>query len=201
MPVLRSSPASPFGRKVKICVLLAGIDDQIDFVSANVRDPDDNLRMQNPLGKIPVLVLDDGAAVYDSRVIAEWIDDHAGGGIVLPEGKGRFGALTLQALADGMMDASILMVYEGRYRPEALHFQPWLDYQMDKVRRAMNQLERALPSIVDTPHIGHIALACALGYLDFRFARDWRQDYPRLVSWLNEFESAVPAYKLTAPHD
>ena len=137
MPILRSTPASPFGRKVKIAARLTGLYDRIEHVDANVRDPDDDLRSQNPLGKIPVLVLDSGIAIYDSRVIAEWIDDQAGGGILIPEGTDRLDALTLQALADGMMDASILIVYEGRYRPEEMHFQPWLDYQHDKVRRAL----------------------------------------------------------------
>ena len=201
MPVLRSTPASPFGRKVKISARLAGIYDRIEHVNANVRDPDDDLRTQNPLGKIPVLVLDDGAAIYDSRVIAEWIDDQAGGGVLIPEGNDRIDALILQALADGVMDASILIVYEGRYRPEEMRFQPWLDYQSDKIRRALSHLEQKPPELKNRPHIGHIALACALGYLDFRFAGEWRTTYQGLVSWLDEFASTVPAYDLTAPHD
>ena len=201
MPVLKSSPASPFGRKIKICAILAGIQDQIEHVGANVRDPEDELRLQNPLGKIPVLVLDDGTVLYDSRVIAEWIDNHAGGGLLLPHGKERFDALILQALADGMMDASILIVYEGRYRPDNMQFQPWLDYQHDKVQRALDHLERARAEITGAPHIGHIALACALGYLDFRFDGRWRRDFPGLVGWLSDFSAAVPAYQMTAPHD
>ena len=201
MPVLRSTPASPFGRKVKIAARLAGIYDRIEHVNANVRDPDDDLRTQNPLGKIPVLVLDDGAAIYDSRVIAEWIDDQAGGGVLIPAGDDRIDALILQALADGIMDASILIVYEGRYRPEEMRFQPWLDYQSDKIRRALSRLDQVPPEMENKPHIGHIALACALGYLDFRFAGEWRITYPGLVTWLDEFALAVPAYGLTAPHD
>ena len=201
MPVLRSTPASPFGRKVKIAARLAGIYDRIEHVNANVRDPDDDLRTQNPLGKIPVILLDDGAAIYDSRVIVEWIDDQAGGGIIIPEGNDRIDALILQALADGIMDASILIVYEGRYRPEEMHFQPWLDYQSDKIKRALSSLEQEPPELKSRPHIGHIALACALGYLDFRFAGEWRITYPSLVTWLDDFSQAVPAYELTAPHD
>lgn len=201
MPVLRSTPASPFGRKVKIAARLAGIYDRIEHVNANVRDPDDDLRTQNPLGKIPVLVLDDGAAIYDSRVIIEWIDDQAGGGIIIPEGNDRLDALILQALADGVMDASILIVYEGRYRPEEMRFQPWLDYQSDKIRRALRRLEQQPPEMINRPNVGHIALACALGYLDFRFEGEWRMTYPALVTWLGNFSLAVPAYELTAPHD
>lgn len=201
MPTLRSTPASPFGRKVKIALRLTGIDDHIAHVNADVRNPDDDLRLQNPLGKIPVLVLSDGKAIYDSRVIAEWIDDQAGGGVLPAKGPDRYDALILQALADGMMDASILIVYEGRYRPEDLHFQPWLDYQGDKVNRALNHLELDTPTVTDVPNIGDIALACALGYLDFRFEGKWRDEFPNLVNWLDDFAAAVPAYAETAPYD
>ena len=200
MPILRSSPPSPFGRKVKIAAHVAGLYDKLDVVNADTNDPDDNLRAQNPLGKIPVLVLDDGTAIYDSRVIVEWFDDESGGRLI-PKGADRIPALVLQALADGMMDASILVVYEARFRPEDIRFQTWTDYQRDKVARSLRQLEAAPPAIADSPHIGHIALACALGYLDFRFEGDWRKDHPRLVEWLESFAGAVPAFAITAPQN
>jgi glutathione S-transferase len=200
MPVLRSSPASPFGRKVKIAAHLAGLYDRLEQVNANTRDPDDNLRTQNTLGKIPVLVLDDGRALYDSRVIVEWLD-HESGGKLIPQGDERFNALVLQALADGMMDASILIVYEARFRPDGMRFQPWTDYQRDKVYRSLEMLEANAPAIGDAPHIGHIALACALGYLDFRFEGEWRAGHPRLVEWLDAFSMAVPAFAKTEPYD
>ncbi|HMB47997.1 MAG TPA: glutathione S-transferase family protein [Afifellaceae bacterium] len=198
MPILRSSPPSPFGRKVKIAAQVAGLYDQLEIVNANTNDPDDNLRTQNVLGKIPVLMLDDGTALYDSRVIVEWLDDKSGGKL-LPAGNDRFDALVLQALADGMMDASLLIIYEDRFRPPEMQFQPWIDYQREKVARALNRLEEDPPALGDAPHAGHIALACALGYLDFRFAGEWRTGYPRLVEWLDGFSDAVPAYAKTAP--
>jgi glutathione S-transferase len=199
MPILRSSPPSPFGRKVKIAAHVAGLDDRIETVNADTNDPDDDLRQQNPLGKIPILVLDDGTALYDSRVIVEWLDNAAGGGVLIPGGKDRFDALVLQALADGMMDASILIIYESRFRPEEIQFSTWVDYQRNKVSRAMERLEANPPLVGSSPHIGHIALACLLGYLDFRFAGEWRSDHPRLVSWLDDFAAAVPAFAKTDP--
>ena len=201
MPILRSSPPSPFGRKVKIAAHIAGLYDQLEQVNADTNDPDDNLRTQNTLGKIPVLVLDDGMALYDSRVIVEWFDQQAGGGKLIPAGDGRFETLVLQALADGMMDASILIIYEARFRPEAMQFQTWVDYQRDKVARSLKRLEADPPAFGQSPDIGHIALACALGYLDFRFAGEWRADHLQLVAWLDAFAEAVPAFAKTDPQN
>jgi glutathione S-transferase len=198
MPVIRSSPSSPFGRKVKIAAALCALTSKVTIEPADTGNPNDSLRDQNPLGKIPVLITDDGTAIYDSRVIAEWLDVQAGGGVIIPRGEARFAALTLQALADGIMDASILIVYEGRFRPEEKHHRPWMDLLGDKVARALSVLEAAPPEIGDRPHIGHVALACALGYRDFRFDGGWRSGHPGLVAWLNEFAARVPAFAATA---
>ncbi len=168
---------------------------------ADPYDPDDSLRRQNPLGKIPVLITDDGTAIFDSRVIAEWLDLQAGGGVIIPPGEARIPALTLQALADGMMEASLLIVYERRFRPDEKQHRPWTEYQGEKVARALSVLEAAPPQIGDRPHIGHIALACALGYRDFRFNGNWRADHPGLVAWLDEFAAKVPAFAATLPAD
>jgi len=199
MLVIRSSPSSPFARKVRIAAAICGLTDRITIEQARTGDPQDSLRDQNPLGKIPILITDDGTAVYDSRVIAEWLDSEAGGGIVIPHGAARFAALTLQALADGMMDASILIIYESRFRPVEKHHQPWLDYQDEKVTRALSTLEAAPPAIAGQPHIGHVALACALGYRDFRFEGNWRANHPGLVAWLDDFAGKVPAFAATMP--
>src|SRR5215216_45359 len=102
MLTLRSSPASPFGRKVKISADLLGLADRIQVTEADTLDPNDVLRQQNPLGKIPVLLLEDGTALYDSRVIVEYLDELAGGGRIIPPGTARFMALREQALADGI---------------------------------------------------------------------------------------------------
>lgn len=200
MLTLRSSPASPFGRKVQIGAALCGLSDRIKVEKADTTDIADPLRQQNPLGKIPVLMLEDGSRLYDSRVILEWLDHEAGGDVIFPEGAARFPALVLQALADGIMDASILTIYEGRYRPEERHHQPWLDHQAGKVERALAELETDPPALDGSPHVGHITLACALGYRDFRFGGTWRADHPRLVEWLDRFAAAVPAYEATRPN-
>ncbi len=201
MLVIRSSPASPFGRKVRIAAALCLLTEGLRIEPADTTDPDDSLREQNPFGKIPVLITDDGTALYDSRVIVEWMDVQAGGDVIIPRGEARFAALTLQGLADGMMEASILIVYEQRFRPEEKRHQPWTDYQGEKVARALSVLEAAPPAIGDRPHIGHIALACALGYRDFRFEGNWRAGNPGLVAWLDEFAAKVPAFAATTPAD
>ena len=109
--ILRSSPPSPFGRKVKIAAAILGLSDKIEIVVTDTIDPADSIRQQNPLGKIPALILADGTALYDSRVIVEYLDLMAGGGKLIPNGAERIQTLTLQALADGIMDAGILQMY------------------------------------------------------------------------------------------
>src|SRR5919206_185546 len=136
MLVLRSSPPSPFGRKVKIAAAVLGLSDRIEVVAADTNDPNEELRRQNPLGKIPTLVLENGEALYDSRVIVEYLDALAGGGRLIPAGWARFEALRLQALAEGVMDAPILRVYETRWRPTGRREPKWLDYQAEKIDRA-----------------------------------------------------------------
>ena len=196
--ILRSSPPSPFGRKVKIAAGILGLTDRISVVVADTNSADDALRTQNPLGKIPTLVLADGRTLFDSRVILEYLDHVAGGGRIIPsEPDARFAALRLQALCDGIMDASILQIYEARFRPEAVRHQPWLDYQADKVARALRVLEAEPQALDATPHVGQIALACALGYLDLRFKGEWRNTHPQLVSWLDRFAAQVPAFAAT----
>jgi glutathione S-transferase len=198
MMILRSSPASPFGRKVRIAASILGLAHAIEVQPADTNDPADSVRRQNPLGKIPVLIAPDGTALFDSRVILEYLDDHAGGGRIVPrDPKLRFAALRLQALADGIMDASILQVYEGRYRPAEKHEQKWLDLQAGKVARTLAALESDPPGLDATPHVGQIATACALGYRDLRFAGAWRAEHPRLVAWLERFAAAVPAFAAT----
>ncbi|AOO83550.1 glutathione S-transferase [Bosea vaviloviae] len=197
MLTLRSSPASPFGRKVKIAALELGLMDTIEIIAADTNDPADPLRQQNPLGKIPTLVLEDGTTLFDSRVIVDYLDHLAGGGKIIPAGEARFPQLRLQALADGICDAALLQVYETRFRPEEGRNAAWVANQAGKVSRALIALEVAPPAYPDRPRIGEIALACALGYLDLRFAGSWRPDYPTLVTWLDAFAAKVPAFEAT----
>jgi glutathione S-transferase len=145
-------------------------------------------------------------------VILDYLDHRAGGGKIVPkDATARFAALRLQALADGIMDASILVIYEGRWRPAERHEPKWVDHQAGKVTRALASLEAAALGAKDAdaehplwqidapPNVGQIALACALGYRDFRFAGTWRKDHPRLVAWLDQFAAQVPAFAATKP--
>jgi glutathione S-transferase len=200
MLILRSSPASPFVRKVRIAASVLGLDREITIELADTANPDDTVRRQNPLGKIPALVLEDGMVLFDSRVILDYLDHRAGGGKIVPkDAAARFAALRLQALADGIMDASILLVYEGRWRPAERHEPKWVDHQAGKIARALASLEAAPPQLDAPPNVGQIALACALGYRDFRFAGTWRNEHPRLVVWLDDFAARVPAFAATNP--
>jgi len=200
MMILRFSPSSPFVRKVRIAVALLGFDDEVKLERADTTDPNDSLRRTNPLGKIPVLILDDGSAIYDSRVILDYLDERAGGGRIVPrQGKERLAALRLQALADGILDASVLTVYEGRFRKPEMQEPKWLELQAGKVSRALGALEAAPPPLDAVPHVGQIALACALGYRDFRFGGSWRGEHPRLVAWLDQFAAHVPAFAASKP--
>jgi glutathione S-transferase len=199
MLILRGSPLSPFGRKVRIAAAVLGLAETLRIEAADTADPEDPVRRQNPLGKIPVLILEDGTALYDSRVIVEYLDHRAGRRIIPGEPSARFAALRLQALADGMMDASILVVYEHRWRPSEKHEPRWLEHQEGKVTRALAALETAPPRLSEPPDVGQIALACALGYRDLRFDGAWRGSHPRLVAWLDAFAAAVPAFAATHP--
>src|SRR5262245_53298242 len=152
MMILRSTPPSPFGRKVKLAMSLLGLSDRIKIVPADTNDEGDALRQQNPVGKIPVLVLEDGSTLFDSRVILEYLDHLAGGGKIIPaEAKPRFAALRLQALADGMTDAQILAIYEGRWRPPEMHVKKWVDYQAGKIARGLTALEAEPPGLDAIP--------------------------------------------------
>ena len=200
MLTVRTSFGSPFGRKARIAVSVLGLDGKVKVESATTQDPADPLRRQNPLGKIPVLILDDGSAIFDSPVILEYLDHLAGGGKIIPtDFKPRIDALKLQALADGIMDASILIVYEGRFRPAEKHEQKWIDMQQGKVDRALAALEAAPPGLDAPPNAGQITLACALGYREFRFPGTLRKSCPKLAGWLDSFAAGVPAFEATKP--
>jgi len=196
MMILRSSPASPFGRKVKLAAKLLRLWDQIELVDADTTNPDDSLRQQNPLGKIPVLVLEGGEAIYDSAVIVQYLQDIAGGEALIPhERTARFAALRMEALADGIQEAALLQVYEMRMRGETERSTKWLTHQADKVTRGLAYLEAHWPG--EGNGLGEVAVACALGYLDLRFEGKWRAAHPGLVGWLARFEARVPGYELT----
>jgi glutathione S-transferase len=198
MMILRSSPPSPFGRKVKLALGILGLENEVTIEKADPTDISDSLRQQNPLGKIPALIIEDGSVLYDSPVILEYLDVRAGGGKIIPKDpKARIAVLTLQALCDGILDAGILLVYEGRWRPAEMHVQKWIEHQRGKVERAFAVLEAAPPKLDAVPDVGAITLACALGYGDLRFEGKWRAGHPKLVKWLDEFAAKVPAFENT----
>jgi glutathione S-transferase len=198
MMILRSSPPSPFGRKVKLALGILKLENEVTIEKADPTDINDSLRRQNPLGKIPALITEDGTVLYDSPVILEYLDARAGGGKIIPQDpKARIAALTLQALCDGILDAGILLVYEGRWRPVEKHEPKWIEHQRGKVERAFAVLEASPPKLDARPDVGAITLACALGYGDLRFEGKWRAAHPKLVNWLDAFAAKVPAFEKT----
>jgi glutathione S-transferase len=200
MMILRSSPSSPFARKVRVAVALLGFDGDVKIEQADTTDLTDSLRKQNPLGKIPALIAEDSIVYYDSRVILEYLDIRAGSGKIVPrDAAARLAALRLQALCDGILDASILTIYEARWRKAEARDQKWLDHQAGKVERALAALEASPLALDATPNVGQITFACTLGYRDFRFGGSWRDGHPRLVAWLDNFAARVPAFAATTP--
>ncbi len=195
--VLRSTLTSPFGRKVRMAAAALNLSDCIELVPADPRDERDTLRKQNPLGKMPCLMLSDGTPIYDSGVIIEYLDQVAGGGKLLPAGGlARIKALTLARLADGITEAAILVIYEGRYREPHQASDVWLKHQRGKTLCALAAFEAAPPDPAATDIVA-IGLSCALSYLDWRKAVDWRPQFPRLAAWLDAFASHEPAFDAT----
>ena len=196
MLILRAAAPSPFARKVRIAAAVLELDDRIEVSPADTNDPADLLRAQNPLGKVPALILESGATVYDSAVIVEYLDTLAGGGKIIPaSGPRRFCSLTQQALADGIMEAAVLLRYESVWREPDKRSDKWVAHQQEKIARGLSAFETALPE--ELSDIGTIALACALGYLDLRFEGAWRPAHPGLVAWLELYAAATPSFEET----
>ncbi|WP_319799581.1 glutathione S-transferase family protein [Lichenihabitans sp. PAMC28606] len=193
--ILRSAPASPFGRKVKIAASVTGAMSSLSVVDADTMDDADSIRRENPLGKIPALIIDDGTTLYDSRVIVDYLDHLSGGMLIPKDAPARFLALTRQALCDGMTDAALLIVYESRFRDESERSARWVAHQEGKIARGLAALEASPP--VGTIDIGYIAAACALGYFDLRLGGTWRDTHPALVAWLDAFAAKIPAFEKT----
>lgn len=184
---LHWNPASPFARKCVVCADEAGVELEI-FVRGGTPLIIDNMPVeQNPLGKIPALERSGGPAIYDSRVITRYIDAQ-GEANLYPEAR-IWEVLTLEATADGIMEAAVLMVYEGRTRPEEKQFPDWVEAQWLKVSRSLDAIEERWMSHLAGPlDAAQIGVACALEYLDFRHeARDWRAGRPQLAAWQAKF--------------
>ncbi|MXU64534.1 glutathione S-transferase [Oceanomicrobium pacificus] len=200
--ILYHNPASPFVRKVRMLLAETGQTASVDLKSA-VGTPTDSGTLplaENPLGKIPCLVRNDGPALYDSRVICRYLDTQHTGAPLYPGAPRLWDTLVLEATADGIMDAAVLMIYEGRTRPEDRRHAPWVEAQWAKVTRGLDALEgRWMAHLRGPLDMGQLAVAAALGYLDFRHAdRDWRSGRPALAAWEEEFR-ARPSVQSTIP--
>ena len=185
---LHWSPRSPFVRKVMVAAHELGLAERLALVRsvAITTAPNPAIMADNPLNKIPILALDDGSVLHDSRVICEYLDALGSGGL-FPPGPGRWPALRLQALADGLLDLAVTWRGE-RNRPAGRRSPPHLDAYRAKALATLDRLEREAPGFADAADIGAIALACALAYLDFRFADlDWRDGRAVLAAWFARF--------------
>jgi glutathione S-transferase len=194
------SATSPFVRKVLVCAIERGLDSRIEHVATKVvpTEPNRDYGKVNPLIKVPALECDDGKILFDSVVIAEYLDSLPGGARLFPEGAARWDALRLHALANGILDAAVLTRYETAVRPADLRWPDWVDGQLLKVDQALDSLERNTAELKGL-NIGTIGVGCALGYLDFRYAdRRWRDQRPQLARWFEPI-AARPSFQKTVP--
>lgn len=181
---LHFSPTSPYVRKCMVVADELGLSDRITLLAANAHpvNRDASIIAHNPLGKVPTLVTDEGLALYDSRVICEYLNDLGGGHLFPASGNARWQAMTLQALGDGILDAALLVRYENMVRPEALRWADWTAGKLDAIHTSLRALNAHPEALAGDLHMGQITVACALMYLDFRFPElAWRQAYPALA--------------------
>ena len=199
---LIGSNTSPYVRKVRVVLAEKRID--VQYEVEDVWSPDTAIRASNPLGKVPVLIMDDGGAVFDSRVIVEYLDNLTPVHKLIPAaGRARVEVKCWEALADGLLDAAILARMEVLARPEDKRHSPWIDRQMDKVDSALSAMSTGLADkawCTDGRYsLADIAVGCALGYLDFRFPQiDWRTRHPNLARHAERL-FAKPAFSATRP--
>jgi len=192
------SPASPYSVKVRMAGAYAGIP--LDAVTVETTNPTEEFLRANPLGKIPVLITDEGDTIYDSRAIVQFLNRQSGNRLFPRNPAKRTAAERLEALADGICDCALAHVYERRSRPEEIVHQPWLDKQWSKVVRALDVLNAAPPKLGRKIHAGHIALRAALGYLELRFAGKWEKGRGKLRRWAARFDEKFPELKAMLPN-
>ena len=195
-----SSPTSPFARKAMVTALEKGVDNQLEIVSPDLTDVFKGINPSNPLGKIPSLELDDGTVIFDSIVIAEYLDNVSGNPTLFPtDMKERAKTMTLHALANGMTDAAFTRRWGSTMLPEDERSPSWNARLKLAIDKSLDQLEAQIDDFVGKVDIAAIAIGCALGYLDFRFAdENWREGHPKLAAWYEEF-AARPSMKATVP--
>lgn len=199
---LRYSPTSPYVRKVSVTLHELGLNERVELIPTNPWDPATDLPTDNPIGKVPTLIRDDGEPLFDSPVICEYLDSLHNGEKLYPEsGPARWSALRQQALADGVLDAAVAAFLEIARRPEPYRWSTWVKRQKSAIQRSIDALENEVDSFGDRLTIGQIATGCALGYLDLRFADDdWRAKRPKLAGWAQRFFSR-PSMTATIPKD
>jgi glutathione S-transferase len=196
------SPLSPFVRKVMIVAIEHGLDTRIETVTTavNPATPNAELAKHNPLMKIPALVTDDGTQLVDSRVIVQYLDALGGGRLLPASGAGRWQALRLEAIADGIADAGILIRYEQAMRPAGLQWPAWIDGQIAKIGNALDLLEHEADTLDGPLDLGQIAVASALGWMEFRkVLPDLRAGRPRLFAWMDRADRDIPSFAATRP--
>jgi glutathione S-transferase len=198
---LRYSSTSPFVRKVRVVAIETGQEKDIELVKTMTADPNCDIGKDNPLNKVPALVLEDGSALYDSHVICEFLDSRQAGAKFFPApGAARWTALRQEALANGMADAGVLRMMETR-RPAGEQSPAWIARQKLKMDQGLDQLEKEAPSFASGFDIGLMTIAIVLDYFDFRFkAEGWRNGRPNLAKW-HEAISARPSLKATLPFE
>lgn len=199
------APTSPFVRKVRVCALELGMGEEIELVasSPNRLAPDAALAAANPVAQAPTLVTETGQALYDSVVIALFLDARSGGRLIPAQGEARWTALTRQSLADTLIESGQLLRYETGVRPEAARWPEWAASLEQKILAGADAAEAAAPSLAGAGtgavDLGAISLACALSYLDFRAPQiDWRAGRPAAAAWFAAF-AARPSMIETAP--
>jgi glutathione S-transferase len=193
--ILYSTPTSPFGRKVKIAALMHGLSAGLRVVKADPWSADDELRGINPLGKMPVLIPDGGAPIFDSGVILDYFDTLLDQPRLFPIAD-KIDTRTLHALGNGLIEAGLLITYERQRRPAAFRHDPWIEHQLGKIARGLSVVSQSPPD-PSAGNAGSITLACALGYFDWRKQIDWRDEYPALIDWLDAFRATFPAFDET----
>ncbi|HYH40125.1 MAG TPA: glutathione S-transferase N-terminal domain-containing protein [Azospirillum sp.] len=196
---LRYSATSPYVRKVMMVAIECGLDSGIELENTDAWSPETDLPKDNPLGKVPALILPVGPTLYDSPVICEYLDTlHDGPRLFPAPGPARWSALRQQALADGICDAAVLRRLESN-RPDGEKSPSWMERQRVAVGRACDTLESFADMLPANPTIGTLAILAALGYLDFRFAsEDWRPGRPKLKAWFDK-ASDRDSYRRTMP--
>jgi len=199
---LSFSPSSPFARKVRIAAIELGLIDRIEFVAATVVPGQANEEYSRitPLKKLPVLILDDGKVILDSYVIAEYLDELAGGGKLIPaSGSARWSVKSDHSMLQGMLDSMLLCRYENAVRPEPLRWAAWSDDHWKRAWSGMALFEQRADLLSRPLDISQIALTCVLGYADFRFADcGWRKAFPKLDAF-HERMLTRPSVKISLP--